>query len=449
VTAVREIGSRLRARARVTERLREVSPLVTWRDRGWLAVFGLNRDLLIQALKIGVSASLSWLIAQWIFHTPAPIYAPITASFVALVTLRASVKDAAQRVIGVLIGIIVATFLADLFGLHAWSIGLIVAVGFLSGKVLRLSPGAAAQIPVTGLLLLALGSASHPVTRLLDTLIGAAVAVVVNFLILPPNHVGAARDAVRGLAEQIVDAVSQMADGISDIWTAEQAARWLRTARAGAPVSAAAGASVDQAADSLGMHPGRSHWVDVLQRTQQALRTLAVVEIQVRVIGRTLRDTATNLDRPGGQVPMPMASDMLTSTAGAIDAFAEGLLGEDADAGARLDGARAALAQARGRITEINADLKDLVAANLSRGIYLGTLVVETERVLDQLEAGLAPAPEGSAVDDSLIDSTSENRVEEPSSNDISRARSGHRAGESDSDYRAGETPADDRPGPG
>lgn len=390
---MREAGRRLRARARVTQRLRELSPLVDWRDRGWMGLVGLTGETLVQALKIGVSATLSWLIAQQLFDSPAPIYAPITASFVALVTLRASVRDAAQRVIGVLVGIIVATFLADLFGLHAWSIGLIVTVGFLSGKALRLTPGAAAQIPITGLLLLALGSASHPVTRLLDTLVGAVVAVMVNFLILPPNHVGAARDAVRGLAEQLVDAVSEMAEGISAAWSADQAARWLRTARAGASVSATAGTILDQAADSLGLHPGRSHWVDVLDDTQRAFRTLSVVEIQVRVIGRTLRDTATNVGDPGDQLPLPMAADMLTSTGGAIDAFAEGLLDDRADRPARLSGARAALEQARDRIEQINADLADLVAANLSRGIYLGTLVVETERILDQLEAGLPEEP--------------------------------------------------------
>lgn len=414
----REAGERLRARARVTQRLRELSPLVVWRDRGWLGLLGLNRQLLVQAIKIGVSASLSWLLCQWLFGSPAPIYAPITASFVALATLRASVKDGAQRVIGVLVGLVVATFLADLFGLHAWSIGIIVVVGFLTGKVLRLTPGAAAQIPVTGLLLLALGNASHPVTRLLDTLVGALVAVLVNFLILPPNHVGSARDAVRGLADLLVDAVSEMADGISTTWSEGQATRWLRAARASSPVAAAAGTVVDQAADSLGLHPGRSHWQNVLQSTQRAFQTLAIVEVQVRVIGRTLRDTATIGD-PHEQPPMPMASDLLTSTAGAIDAFAEGLLGDgaddadtDADRAARLAGARAALGQARVRITEINADLQDLVAANLSRGIHLGTLVVETERILDQLESGL-PAADAAPAEDS---EDSEDSAARPSS---------------------------------
>ena len=54
----------------------------------------------------------------------------------------------------------VAIWLGGLIGLHAWSIAVIVAVGFLIGKVLRLSGGAAAQIPINGLFVLALGRAT-------------------------------------------------------------------------------------------------------------------------------------------------------------------------------------------------------------------------------------------------------------------------------------------------
>ncbi|HET8590906.1 MAG TPA: hypothetical protein VFM01_14815 [Nakamurella sp.] len=80
-----------------------------------------------------------------------------------------------------------------------------------------------------------------------------------------------------------------------------------------------------------------------------------------------------------------------TSTAGAIEAFAAGLLPTGgAAAGASLGTARAAVDAARARIEEINADLADLMAANLPRSVYLGTLVVETGRILDELDAGLA-----------------------------------------------------------
>ena len=410
LTAVRDAGRRLRARARVTDRLRELSSVSAWRRRSWLDLLGLNRTIGVQAVKIGVASALSWLVAHWAFGSPAPIYAPLTAAFVGLVTLQASIKDGVQRVIGVVVGIAVATFLVDVFGLHAWSIGIVVGLGFLAGKMLRLVPGAAAQIPVTGLLLLALGTASHPLDRVLETLVGAAVAVAVNFLVVPPNHVGAARTAVRTLADQVVDTLSEMAAGIAEPWTLEQAAGWLRTARDRGGVSAAAQTAVDQAGQSLRLHPRRGDWTHVQAAVRRSVRTLGVVEVQTRVIARTLRDTAENLsgvggvgdtaearsesggsDRSGDQPPLPMASDMLTSTAGAIDAFASGMLPTSkSGAAASLGTARMAIDAARVRIAQINDDLGDLVAANLPRGIYLGTLVVETGRILDELDHGLS-----------------------------------------------------------
>src|SRR4029079_16157876 len=103
----RRLLGTLRSRAKVTARLRELAPLTRWRERTWTDLLGINRTVLVQALKIALSASFSWALAQWLFGSPAPIYAPITASFVALITISASIRDAYERVLGVLVGIFV------------------------------------------------------------------------------------------------------------------------------------------------------------------------------------------------------------------------------------------------------------------------------------------------------------------------------------------------------
>lgn len=104
----------------------------------------IDRGVIVQTVKVAVSAGLSWALAQWWLDSPAPIWAPITASLIALLTVRASIRDAAEKVLAVTLGILVAIWLGSIIGLHAWSIALIVAIGFLAGKVLRLGPGAAA-----------------------------------------------------------------------------------------------------------------------------------------------------------------------------------------------------------------------------------------------------------------------------------------------------------------
>jgi uncharacterized membrane protein YgaE (UPF0421/DUF939 family) len=467
VPPLREAGRRLRARARVTQRLQELSPVPAWRKRTWGDLLGLNRTMALRAGKVGLASALSWLVAHWTLGASTPIYAPLSAAFVGLVTVQTSVRDGAQRVIGVLVGIGVAALLAEAFGLHAWSIGIVVGLGFAVGHVLHMAEAGAAQIPVTGLLLLALGGASHPVDRVLETLIGAAVAIAVNVLVLPPNHVGVARHAVRSLADQVVGVLSGVAAGIAEPWTTTQAARWLRAAQDRAGVSSSAQQTIEDAERSLRMHPRRGRWSDVQQAVRRAGHTLGVVETQVRVLTRTLRDSAESLQHDAGspsvdvgdvangtvsprtagavtiagadspvsavadgerqtatgsadddtcdgtdsgsdgarsrredeevqQPPLPMAADMLTSTAGAVEAFAAGMLPRGGSIEQEAcDTARASIRTARACIARINADLPALVAANLPRGIYLGTLVVETGRILDELQHGLPDATDG------------------------------------------------------
>lgn len=383
-------AGRLRARSAVTARLRELSPLRRWRDKSIWDLLGLDPLTLLQAGKLSLASGLSWALAQWWLGSPSPIWAPLTAALIAMLTIRATIRDATQRVFAIVLGMAVALWLGSLIGLHAWSIAVIAGLGFLVGKVLRLIPAAAAQIPVNGLFILALGS-GQSVQRVLDTLIGAGVAVVVNLVVLPPNHVNAARRAVGELSEQVVDLLSEMAGGLAKTWRLDQAASWLREARAHAAQSTVADTVVGQATESLRLHPNRSTWELGLARLRQANRTLHTVEIQVRVLARTLRDIAEDLPSERGvQPPMPMASDMLTTVAGAVSAFTDELLTpeREPDPGGAST-ARAAIDRARGSIGEITTDLQDLVAANISRGIYLGTLVVETGRIVDEIEAGL------------------------------------------------------------
>ncbi|MET0864493.1 MAG: FUSC family protein [Nakamurella sp.] len=381
-------------RARVVRWAQSVVGYRRWRDRPLSELLGIDRGVLVQALKIALSAGLSWALAGWLLSSPSPIWAPITASLIALLTVRASIRDAIEKVVAVLIGIAVAIWLGGLIGLHAWSIAVIVAVGFLVGKMLRLNGGAAAQIPINGLFVLALGTTDtgQVTQRFLDTLIGAGVAVAVNFAVVPPNYVSAASRSVAALADGLVDVLTGIAGGILRPWTYDNASGWLRRAREQGRFATAAEADAEKASQSLRLHPGRASWENALDRLQQANDTLQIVEVQVRTLARTVRDIATKMPaRDGSQPPMPMASAMLTAAANAIEAFAHTMLRPEKDATAVVAGGAAhrSVKVARAQIAQINADLGDMLAASLARGVFLGALVVETGRILDELDAGL------------------------------------------------------------
>jgi len=69
-----------------------------WRDRPLGELLNIDRSVLVQALKIALSAGLSWALASWWFSSPSPIWAPITASLIALLTVQASIRDAVEKV---------------------------------------------------------------------------------------------------------------------------------------------------------------------------------------------------------------------------------------------------------------------------------------------------------------------------------------------------------------
>jgi hypothetical protein len=129
-----------------------------------------------------------------------------------------------------------------------------------------------------------------------------------------------------------------------------------------------------------------------LDAVHRALRVVRVIGVQVSVLARTLRDTADRIPAIyERQAPMPRAAEMLASTAGAVDAFSDALLDDpDDESTGSFAAARAEITRARSQIADIREDLKDLIDANLSRGVYLATLVVETERILDELEAAMS-----------------------------------------------------------
>jgi Fusaric acid resistance protein-like len=357
-----------------------------------LAADGFDRAFFLQAFKITVSATVAWLLAKLMLPHATPIYAPITACFIAVATVRATFTDAVQRTVAVVTGIGLAYGVGSVLGLQVWTIALVTAVGTLVGRALRLPRGAAAQVPISGLLIMAIGATpGHAGERVLETVTGVAVSIVINLVIAPPNHVTAGSRAVGDLVAKIVASVEIMAAGVGRTWTRTQAADWLTQARTNRGASDLADEAVTTGADSLRLRPKSAQHAADQARIDVAMDTLRVVEVQVRVVGRSLRDTADALaDAAGTLPPLSMGSSLLSQCAAAVTAFGEALLGRtpevrEAGRARTLELIVAASATA----SAINADLVDMTAASLTRGLHLGALVIEAGRVLDELKAGL------------------------------------------------------------
>src|SRR4029450_4996510 len=95
------------------------------------------------------------------------------------------------------------------------------------------------------------GTAGVAQTRVLETLIGAGVGVVVNALLVPPVYIRPAGEAIYELADNMAGVLEGAAADLAEGWSGEDAYERLREARELDAEVREVGEAVGQAEDSL------------------------------------------------------------------------------------------------------------------------------------------------------------------------------------------------------
>ena len=137
--------------------------------------------------------------------------------------------------LSVVSGVALAVLFVSLVGLTWWSLGALVAASIIVGQVLRLGPNLV-EVPISAMLVLGVGysagAQSVGAGRVLETLIGAVVGVLVNVLFPPAVQTRHAGQAVERYAEEIAGLLDSAATGLSaGAVTEEQTTQWLEDAR--------------------------------------------------------------------------------------------------------------------------------------------------------------------------------------------------------------------------
>ena len=157
-------------------------------DRYAKLILSTSRVPFLQVVKTSVAAILAWVVCVVLLQGLTPLFAVIAAILVVQpsVTHRSARRSSALS--AVIIGVILAYFVGLFFGQGSWAILLAVVVALLLGWALRLGPTSSIQIPISAMLVLALGSTTpgYAIDRIIETAIGALIGVAVNLLIVPP-----------------------------------------------------------------------------------------------------------------------------------------------------------------------------------------------------------------------------------------------------------------------
>jgi uncharacterized membrane protein YccC len=216
-----------------------------------------QRTPLLLVIKSAVATIGAWLLAEWLIPGPPPVFAAIAALLVVQPSLNQSFSKAVERSVGVIAGVLLASALGLFFGNTTWVILVAIAVGLLIAWVLRLAPGAASQIAISAILVLALGPATpdYAADRIVETLLGAIVGIVVNVLLVPPVAIGPARDATARLRAELSASLERLAGALTGVRTRAQLEELMLEARLLRPMRDSTAAAITAGSESLTLNP--------------------------------------------------------------------------------------------------------------------------------------------------------------------------------------------------
>jgi hypothetical protein len=174
------------------------------------------RQVVSRSISIGktaAAAGISWEAAQ-LTGTHRPYFAPLAAILCLQVTVEESLWQGYQRVLGIVGGVILADIVTRYIGIHGWSIALLVLVGTSVAAMFKLGTKATTQVGVSAMMVLTVGGGhyTYSMDRIVDTVIGAVIAILINMFVFPPNYTPQAKTSVQKATDQLAQRFHAIAE---------------------------------------------------------------------------------------------------------------------------------------------------------------------------------------------------------------------------------------------
>lgn len=256
---------------------------------GWLGrITAEQQTTWLQVVKTLLAIAAAWLLSLPLPSAELPIFAAIAALLVVAPSVNQSFGKGIERSVGVLSGVLLAWAAALLLGESAWVVLGVVLVSVVLARLARLAPMAANQVPISAMIMLALGtgdSVALGVERILETVIGAVCALAVNALIVAPVQHEPAERALRDLGHAIADAYERAASALGAAGIPQTLLEDARALRGSIQSTRAA---MDALEDSTRMNPRTRRLAERIDRDERLLLTLTVLANRVIGMSRSI-----------------------------------------------------------------------------------------------------------------------------------------------------------------
>jgi Aromatic acid exporter family member 1 len=277
----------------------------------------------LRTAKTVVAAVLAFALAEALHTSSSPILAPLTALLVVQLTMYETLVAGWERIVSVVAGVLLAALFAGFLGLTWWSLGLIVAVSILAGRILRLGDHLM-EVPISAMLILAVGgNEQSAVGRVVETLVGAAVGVAVNLLIAPPLYIQPASDALAELAEHMARYAEELGAALRGSWSRGAAEAELTRARRLRDDVARADRHLLRTERSARLNPRGGQARALEPRLRSTLDALERAQVGLRNLSRAVLDRTFFV--PEDEADRPYPPEARAALADVLDAVAVGL----------------------------------------------------------------------------------------------------------------------------
>jgi Aromatic acid exporter family member 1 len=366
--------------------------------RRFRPLFRRGRTPGLRTLRTTLAAVLAFVVARWLNTSAQPVLAPLTALLVVQLTMYQTVAQGVERVASVLAGVLVAVGLAHFVGLTWWSLGGVIAVSLIVGRLLRLGPQLL-EVPISAMLVLAVGGADNVAAgRVYETLIGAGVGVAVSAVLAPPLYLQPAGDALDELTDRMAEVLRGLAAQLRDGWSRAAADRWLNEARALGAEVGRADEHLARAEESARLNPRGRQARDVQPRLRVGLTGLEHCQVTLRNLCRALLDRTYFL--PPEEEGIAYRPEVRAALAQVLEAAADAI--EDvAPVAAPTGSAEAARAEVEAALSELQRrrdELSDLLIPEQhhDQGAWQqhGALLAAVDRLRVEVEAAVRPPAE-------------------------------------------------------
>ncbi len=172
------------------------------------------RASLLIAIQAALAAGIAWYLAHNVVGHAAPFFAPISAVIVLGVSVGQRLRRAVELVAGVSLGVLVGDLLIYFIGTGLWQIALVVLLAILSAVFIGGSATLIGQAASSAVLVATLQPPSHGIFygRVVDSLVGGTVGVIVMALLLPVNPL----TTVQKAAGPALGLLAGELDGVAD-----------------------------------------------------------------------------------------------------------------------------------------------------------------------------------------------------------------------------------------